>query len=356
MKTNEPGIEKIEGKKGPIYRVQVRKKGHKQQSRSFSSFREAKKWKLDTLNALASGGITDTAVMRRTTLGDLINRYIEVDLDPTSSNYKTRLGQLLWWSNELGHCIATNLTEDLISHALEKLQKTPDRYGKPRKPATINRYSTTLSCVLEKSHRHLRLITRNPIKNLKKKREQKQKKRVLSFSECQTLINVCKTHPAPYVLPLVTLLLCTGFRKNEALTLQHKHISIDKGEILLECTKNGDSRVVPLVEPALSYLKDYLQSHAARTEDLIFPGRNKNKPINFRATWNAITTQAGINNFTIHCTRYTAVSLLSELKVPLHIISQIVGHKTLAMTMHYTNPSSEFIRTSLEDLGRKLGQ
>ncbi|GAB4228482.1 MAG: hypothetical protein Tsb0021_05850 [Chlamydiales bacterium] len=49
MKTNEAGIEKFKGKKGPIYRVQIRKKGYKHQSRSFSNFREAKKWKLMSL-------------------------------------------------------------------------------------------------------------------------------------------------------------------------------------------------------------------------------------------------------------------------------------------------------------------
>ncbi|MFQ5729613.1 MAG: hypothetical protein ACE5GN_04570 [Waddliaceae bacterium] len=101
MKTKEPGIEKIEGKKGPIYRVQIRKKGYKHQSRSFSNFRAAKKWKYNTINALSSGEITDTATIRRTLLSDLIDRFIESDLDPSSTNYQTRLGQLRWWKEEL---------------------------------------------------------------------------------------------------------------------------------------------------------------------------------------------------------------------------------------------------------------
>lgn len=329
MKTNEPGIEKIEGKTGTIYRVQIRKKGYKHQSRSFSSFREAKRWKYDTINALSSGEITDTATMRRTLLSDLIDRYIESELDPSSTNYQTRLGQLRWWKKELGHCIITNVTEDLISRALEKLQKTPDRYGKPRKNATINRYSTTLSCLLKKASKEWRLIPRNPVRNLKKKREVKQKKKVLTFKECQKLLKICQDHPAPYILPLVSILLCTGFRKSEAIALPRKHFSIDREEILLENTKNGEYRVVPIVQPALGYLKEYLQNFKGDQDDFIFPGRNKDKPIDFRVTWKKILERAEIDDFTTHCTRYTTVSLLSELKIPINIIAQVVGHRHL---------------------------
>ncbi|SCA63050.1 Uncharacterized protein SCG7086_AI_00050 [Chlamydiales bacterium SCGC AG-110-P3] len=354
MKTNEPGIEKIEGKKGTIYRVQIRKRGYKHQSRSFATFRAAKQWKYNIINAQASGEITDTATMRRTLLGSLIDRYIDSVLDPSSSNYLTRLGQLRWWHRELGHCAVTNVTEDLISQSLEKLQKTPDRFGRPRKNATVNRYRTTIGVLLEKAHKEWRLVQRNPAKNLKKKPEPKKKKNVLTVDGCQKLLRVCREHPKRYILPLVAIFLTTGFRKTEAISLKRKHFSPEKAEIFLEKTKNSESRTVPVVEPTLSYLKEYLLTFEGSNEDYIFPGRTKNKPIDFRATWANILEQANIEDFTTHCTRYTTVSLLGELKIPLHIVAQIVGHKTLAMTMHYTNLSDEFIRSSLNDLGEKL--
>lgn len=354
MKTNEPGIEKLEGKKGTIYRVQIRKKGYHHQSRSFSNFRAAKQWKYDIINALANGDVTDTATMRRTLLCGLIDRFIDSELDPSSTNFKTRLGQLTWWKEQLGHHVITNITEDLISKALEKLQNTPDRYGRSRKSATINRYATALSCVLEKVCKEWRLIPKNPVRNLKKKKEVKKKKKVLTFSECQKLLTYCEQNPKSYVLPLFSLLLCTGFRKSEARYLKRKHFSFEKEEIYLENTKNGESRTVPLVEPALGHLKNYLNSFDGDQEDYIFPGRSQDKPIEFRETWKKVLSEAEIDDFTTHCTRYTTVSLLSELKIPANVIAQIVGHKTLAMTMHYTNPSLEFIRTSLENLGGKI--
>ncbi|MEC7839043.1 MAG: integrase [Chlamydiota bacterium] len=354
MKTAEPGIEKIEGKRGTVYRVQIRKKGHKHQSRTFTNFRQAKKWKYDTFNALSAGDITDTATMRRTLLSHIIQRYIENILDPSSSNYKTRLGQLKWWEHELGHCIITNITEDVISESLDNLKKTPDRFGRSRKNATINRYATTLSCVLEKAFKEWRLIQRNPVRNLKKKSEPKQKKKVLTFSKCQTLLSVCKEHPSKYALALVSILLCTGFRKGEVLSLRRKHVSLEKEYIYLETSKNSDSRTVPLVDPALRHLKNYLLSFKGDENDFIFPGRNKEKPIDFRATWRAILKKADIHDFTTHCTRYTTISLLSELKVPVNIIAQIVGHRTIDMTMHYTVPSLDFMRQELQNLGSEI--
>lgn len=356
MKTNEPGIEKVEGVRGTTYRVQIRKKGFQHQSRTFSSFRAAKQWKYDTINALRTGEITDTATMRRTLLSDLIDRYIEDTLDTSSSNYDTRLGQLRWWQEEIGHRVITNVTEDLISKALERLKKSPDRYGKPRENATINRYATTLSCLLEKAHKEWRLIPRNPVKSLKKRPEPKKKKKVITFDECQHLLTICRDHPKAYILPLMAILLCTGFRKGEARSLKRKHFSPEKEEIYLETTKNSESRTVPLVEPALGYLKEYLLSFEGDDEDYIFPGKKKNKPIEFRATWKNVLQQAEIDDFTTHCTRYTTVSLLSELKVPINIIAQIVGHKTLDMTMHYTNPSTSALRSLLKDFGDKLSQ
>ncbi len=355
MKTTEPGIEKIEGKNGTIYRVQIRKKGFKHQSRSFTAFKAAKKWKYDTVNALSLGEITDTATMRRTQLGELIDRYIESVLDPSTGNYQTRLGQLRWWKGELGHCIITHVTEDLISQYLEKLHKTPDRFGRPRTGATINRYSTTLSCLLEKACKEWRLIPRNPVRNLKKRPEPKKKKRVLSVEECRKLLKVCRSHPADYILPLISIFLCTGVRRQEALGLRRCDFSSIREELFLENTKNGESRTVPLVEPALGYLKRYVSSLPEGCDDeYLFPGRTKDKPIDIRATWNEILQQSGIEDFTLHSLRHTTISLLSELKIPIHVTAQIVGHKTLAMTMHYTNPSTEFIRASLKDLGQKL--
>ena len=95
MKTSEPGITKIEGKHGAIYRAQIRLKGFKHQSQCFSKLRDAKNWRLKTIEAMKLGRSYETKEMRCTQLSDLIDRYIERVLDSTISNYRTRSGQLV---------------------------------------------------------------------------------------------------------------------------------------------------------------------------------------------------------------------------------------------------------------------
>ncbi|MEM7175127.1 MAG: hypothetical protein AAF443_04260 [Chlamydiota bacterium] len=127
----EPGIQKIEGKKGAYYRAQIRIKGYKSLSKNFEKYREAKDWRLKTREAMKSGKPYETTEMRHTTLASLIDRFIASELDQTSSNYATRLGQLEWWKQEIGHCILTRLSENLICLCRDKLLKTKDQFGVP---------------------------------------------------------------------------------------------------------------------------------------------------------------------------------------------------------------------------------
>jgi len=87
-------IKTIKGKRGNTYCVQIRLKGHKNTSRTFKELKEAKKWLQETLYAISRGKAYETRVMCTQTFSGLIEKFIKDELDKTSSNYKTRLGQL----------------------------------------------------------------------------------------------------------------------------------------------------------------------------------------------------------------------------------------------------------------------
>lgn len=78
--TKEPGIQLTQGIKGSYYRVQIRLKGCPHLSKNFDSFQEAKEWKRKTVAALQSGLPYETTEMRRLTVADLIDRFIQDDL------------------------------------------------------------------------------------------------------------------------------------------------------------------------------------------------------------------------------------------------------------------------------------
>ena len=123
--TKEPGIQFIEGIKGSYYRVQIRLKGCPHLSKNYDSFEEAKKWKRKTVAALQSGLPYETTEMRRLTVGDLIDRFIQDDLKKLR-NHRTVIGHLHWWKNEIGYCILSQFREDIIAKCRDKLKKEPD--------------------------------------------------------------------------------------------------------------------------------------------------------------------------------------------------------------------------------------
>jgi hypothetical protein len=85
--------------------------------------------------------------MRRLTVGDLIDRFIQDDLKKLR-NHRTIIGHLQWWKNEIGYCILSQFREDIIAKCRDKLKKEPDSLGRPRSPATVNRYLCSLSSVI----------------------------------------------------------------------------------------------------------------------------------------------------------------------------------------------------------------
>ena len=53
-----------------------------------------------------------------------------------------------------------------------------------------------------------------------------------------------------------------------------------------------------------------------------------------------VIQDSGIKDFTWHCLRHTFASRLRMKGVPLEDIADLLGHKTLAMTVRYVHPST----------------
>lgn len=72
--------------------------------------------------------------------------------------------------------------------------------------------------------------------------ENNRRLRYLSKEECQKLIDACD----PHLRPIVITALNTGMRKAEILNLRWDQVDLKHGFILLEITKNGERREIPI--------------------------------------------------------------------------------------------------------------
>lgn len=137
------------------------------------------------------------------------------------------------------------------------------------------------------------------------------------------------------------------------MNLKWSDIDLARGSILLQTTKNGERRFVPLVGIALDLLKS---RHANQSINLlVFPApHSPSKPIDIRSAWETALEKAGISNFRFHDLRHTAASYLAMNQASLIEIGTLLGHKTVQMTKRYAHLSNTHIQSLSTALNNRI--
>ena len=136
----------------------------------------------------------------------------------------------------------------------------------------------------------------------------------------------------------MVLALSTGARKGELISSKWKDIDFHREVIIQHDTKNGERRVLPLTHHALEIVAHLFQNRRLDSE-YVFPSNNGKKPFDIRRAWTAALKKADIPDFRFHDLRHSAASYLAMNGASLAEISEILGHKTLAMVKRYAHLS-----------------
>ena len=157
----------------------------------------------------------------------------------------------------------------------------------------------------------------------------------------------CRKSKNRMLAPLVTLMLNTGMRPEEAVLLRWHQVHIDQQIIDLTKTKT-DPRRVPLSASSISVLMDI------KRDGLLFVDEEtatKSHPVNFfRRSFAEACIRSGINvrkkrdggaensdqkNVTLYSLRHSAATYLLASGVDLETVRDILGHKTILQTSKY---------------------
>jgi integrase len=344
-------IQERKGRDGkPVYRVQIRMKGHPAQSATFSRKTDAKRWAAQTEAAIREGRHFATSEAKRHTLADLVDRYArEVLPQKKTKTQEPQRGQLAWWRASIGERVLSDVTPALVADCRDKLlsepvaPKTddPSKAGpeRTRSTATVNRYLAILSHAFTVAVKEWGWVDSNPLLKVTKPKEPGGRVRYLDDDERDRLLSVCRESSNADLYPAVVLALSTGARQAEVMGLTWKRIDLAKGTALLDDTKNGERRVLPLAGPALALLKERAKVRRINT-DLVFPSKvNPSKPIDLRSPWETALKRAEIEDFRWHDLRHSAASYLAMNGASLNEIAAVLGHKTLAMVKRYAHLS-----------------
>lgn len=212
-------------------------------------------------------------------------------------------------------------------------QYQTERMQMGNKPATINRLVATLKHMLTKAVQW-EMVEEHVLKRIRKAKmleENNRRLRYLSKEECQALLSVCDKH----LSPIVVCALHTGMRKGEILNLKWDNVDLKHGFILLEITKNGERREVPINDT----LRTTLSSLVRRIDvPYVFYDPATGKPYqDVKRSFNTACRKVKIRNFRFHDLRHTFASHLVMAGYDITTVKELLGHKTLTMTLRYAH-------------------
>ncbi len=275
------------------------------------------------------------------TVSDMINRYVREYLPRHNNTYqRIKIIHLRWWERAIGSYPLSKTRPSLFIKCRNKLLVEKNKQGKIRSPSTINRYFNALSGVFSIAVKEWQWLDSSPMQGMSKLKEPIGRTRCLSKEELHRLLKVCQQSASKDLYPAVVLALSTCARKSEIMSLRWDNIDLKNGVIILEHTKNGMNRAVPLQGYALKLIRSRYNTTSSNQSKLIFPGRLKpSQPINLRRSWENALRLANIEDFRWHDLRHTGASYLAMSGASLTELSDVLGHKTLQMVKRYAHLS-----------------
>lgn len=252
------------------------------------------------------------------------------------------------------------------------VEEWQSRRLKINKPSTVNRLLATLQHSLQKAF-EWEMVHEEALKKVRKVKlvpENNRRLRYLTHEEGKALIGICASMPRlSHLRPILITALNTGMRREEILSLRwDRHIDLTNGFILLDKTKNGDRREIPINRP----LKEALQGIERRLDSpYVFrdsQGRRYYSVRNALGTalkkveielclgcnherqktegrtpgpcplcGEAMRRRKGIEDFHFHDLRHTFASHLVMAGIDLTTVKELLGHRTLTMTLRYSH-------------------
>jgi integrase len=355
------------------YRAQVRVKGRPTQSATFANRVKAQKWATSIEAAIDEGRDFPHMRSRRTAFADVAKRYREtVTMDWPEPAKSARERHLKWWEDRFAGLTLAEITADRIVEARDALAAEKFTRGKPHKnrktgvvtapaeyarsPATCNKYLIVLARVLNLAVKEWRLMDRNPAADISKKKEPRGRVRFLSDAEREALFDACSASDWKGLHTLVMLAISTGARRGELINLKWSDVDLKTARATVHDTKNGDSRVLPLVGKALDALRELKLQNSTRSEYVFpqasgFPGPY----VHFDGYWQDALTAAKLEDFRFHDLRHTTASYLASQGASLLEIADTLGHRTLNMVKRYAHLAQSHKVRAIEKMAQERG-
>ena len=333
-------VYEYKGKRGTTYYIVYSAGGRRKTETIGKDKKLAEQVLHKRLTEIAENKYLDIKREEKIRFEDFVEEYIELYLKPNNFAWKRSSASNIKWLKQFfsGKCL-----HEITPVSVEKFKA---ERAKKVKPATVNH---SLSCLRSMFNRAIswgKFKGENPVTKVRFFKVNNARLRYLEKDEIERLIANC----GPKLKPIVIVALNTGMRRGEMLNLKWRDIDLRHNIIYLYQTKNGERREVPMnnfVSRALIAVPRDPDSQ------YIFPHRN-GRPCDLRKSFFTACKKAGIMNFRFHDLRHTFASQLVMSGVDLNTVRELLGHKSLEMTLRYSHLSPDHKKRAVDLLGQSI--
>ncbi|MEU6845485.1 site-specific integrase [Streptomyces sp. NPDC046716] len=126
------------------------------------------------------------------------------------------------------------------------------------------------------------------------------------------------------------------------------------GGLIDKATKSHRARLVPIIEPIRPLLTARITAVSSAPDARLFTGPQGGRITTAglrRATrWDDVTHHLGLSHLRRHDLRHTSLTWMADAGVPLHVLQQIAGHRSITTTQRYLHPSIRHLTTAGQTL------
>ena len=317
------------------WQARVLRDGYPDQTKTFATKADAEKWARALESEIDKGQFVSVSEAQRTTLGDLIARYL-AEVTPTmkgAAEDTIRLNAIM--RKPIARWSMANLSAARIAaYRDERLKEVSG--------GTVIRELAYISAIINHSRREWGINVPNPVQMVRKPQSPQARSRVLTDDEVSKLLKALEPtgRRSHWTKPAVQLALATAMRRGELLSLRWEHVDLQNRTAFLSDTKNGESRTVPLSTAAVQVFAE-LPRHIS---GVVIPV----KFFSLDAAFKRARERAGLENVRFHDLRRTAITRMAERLPNVIELAAVSGHKSLMVLKRYYRPSAS-------ELAQKLG-
>jgi integrase len=269
---------------------------------------------------------THFGIKPQRTWQEAVVRYLELKRTLRSFSDVQRICRHL--DRYLGDMLLSQINGDVIWTVVQGELK------KGNKPATVNRYMSTVRSLLRMARDEWQWIDTFP--KIRLLPGEVERDRWLTRVEAERLVRCCPLHLAA----LVRFALATGCRAGEISGLEWNRVDLDRKTAWLNQTKNGTPRGVPLNADAVEVLREQMG------KDLRFCFTYQGKRITSGLTnsaWQSALAAAGIQDFRFHDLRHTWASWHRQAGTSCDELKDLGGWKSRVMVDRYAKYATEHL-------------